>query len=140
MNIASIMTRDVHVIGPADSLQSAAMLMDELDVGSLPVSDGLRLMGIITDRDITVRGTALGVPPTEGRVADVMTPHVESCRADDDVQEVMRRMGDSQIRRLPVTDDSGRLVGIVSLSDLAVKQSHHIDSLVREISVPTGLH
>lgn len=135
--IADVMTRDVRVIGPQESVQRAAQLMDELNVGSLPVCDGRRLVGIITDRDITVRATAAGQKPDEARVGDVMSAEVRWCTEDQVVDEVMQQMGDTQIRRVPVVErDSHELIGIVSLGDMATKHSAQVDRTLEEISTP----
>lgn len=135
-HVSDIMTTDVQVIQPQESLRHAATLMQELDIGALPVCDGLRLLGMLTDRDITVYGVAQGLDPDSACVSDVMTEHIEYCTADQDTEEVMRLMGDKQVRRLPVIDADKNLVGIVSLGDLALRQSAPIDQTVREISEP----
>lgn len=137
MNVSEIMTTDVRMIGPQETLQLAAQLMDQLDVGALPVCEGRRLLGMVTDRDITVRGTAAGLPPAEARVSDVMTAGTEWCTEDQDTEEVMRVMGEAQVRRLPVINAEREVVGIVSLGDLATKQPGHVDRAVREISTPS---
>src|SRR5512142_450637 len=116
--VSEVMTRDVEVIRPVETLQRAAQRMDELNVGALPVCDGQKLVGMITDRDITVRATAVGLDPNATRVCDVMTDQTRWCGEDEGVDEVMRQMTDVQIRRLPVLDGKHRLVGIVSLGDL----------------------
>jgi CBS domain-containing protein len=134
--IADIMSTDVRTVQPQDSLRRAAQCMQELDVGALPVCDGERLLGMVTDRDIAVRAIADGLNPDEACVSDIMTPDVAFCTADQDAEEAKRLMGARQVRRLPVIDDSRRLVGIVSLGDLATRQSGHIDRAVREISEP----
>ena len=134
--VSDIMTADVRTIEPQESLRRAALLMQELDVGSLPVCNGERLLGMITDRDITVRGVADGLDPDQACVSDVMSGDVQFCTEDQDAQEVMRTMGDKQVRRLPVVDLDKRLVGIVSLGDMALRQPGHIDQAVREISEP----
>lgn len=136
--VSDIMTTEVCVIQPQESLRVAAQRMQSLDIGALPVCDGERLLGMLTDRDITVRGVADGLNPDEACASDVMTPNVEFCTADQDSEEVMRLMGDKQIRRLPVVDTDRRLVGIVSLGDLATRQPGHIDRALREISEPGG--
>lgn len=136
-NVAEIMTTDVQVIGPQETLQLAAQLMDRLDVGSLPVCDGRRLLGMVTDRDITVRGTAAGLAPDEACVSDVMSTGTEWCTEDQDTEEVLRQMGYAQVRRLPVINVDRELVGIVSIGDLATKQPGPVDQAVREISEPT---
>jgi CBS domain-containing protein len=135
--ISEVMTRGVEVIRPAETLQRAAQRMDELNVGALPVCDGETLVGMITDRDITVRATAAGLDPNETPVSDVMTEQTRWCTEEQSVDEVMRQMSDVQIRRLPVLNGAHELVGIVSLGDLAVRQSGHIDGALRDISSPS---
>lgn len=136
--IAQVMTRDVEVIRPDESLQRAAQRMDELNVGSLPVCEGRRLVGMITDRDITVRSTAAGQAPDQTCVADVMSTDVRTCFSNQQVDEVLGQMGDVQIRRVPVIDEqSHQLVGIVSLGDMATKHSAKIDATLDEISTPS---
>jgi CBS domain-containing protein len=134
--VSEIMSTDVRVVQPQESLRSAARLMQELDVGALPVCAGEVLLGMLTDRDITVRGVAAGLRPDEACVSDVMSSGLQVCSEDQDAAEVMRMMGDWQVRRLPVVNDDKHLVGIVSLGDLALRQSGHIDQTVREISEP----
>ena len=134
--IRDIMTRDVEVIQRDDTLQHAAQRMRALDVGSLPVCDGPTLAGMVTDRDITVRGVAEGLLPQESKVADVMTEDVRWCRPDDTVEQVLEQMGEQQVRRLTVLDDARQVVGIVALGDLATRQSGHTDEALREISQP----
>lgn len=116
--VRDIMTRDVLVASPDDSLQKAATLMGTQDVGSLPVGEADRLIGMITDRDIVLRAVA------EGRNADtpvreVMTAKVRYCFDDEDVEAVARNMSDLQVRRLPVVNRDKRLVGILALSNVA---------------------
>ena len=135
-NVSEIMSTDVRSIEPQESLRRAAQLMHDLDVGALPVCDGERLLGMVTDRDITVRGVAAGLAPDSACVSDVMTGDVQFCTVDQDTEEVMRMMGDKQVRRLPVIDTDKNLVGIVSLGDMALRQPGHIDRTVREISEP----
>jgi CBS domain-containing protein len=135
--ISEVMTRGVEVIRPAETLQRAAQRMDELNVGALPVCEGESLVGMITDRDITVRATAAGLDPNQTPVSDVMTEQTRWCTEEQTIDEVMRQMSDVQIRRLPVLNRAHELVGIVSLGDLAVRQSGHIDGALREISSPS---
>ena len=134
--IRDIMTRDVEVIQRDDTLQHAAQRMRALDVGSLPVCDGPALAGMVTDRDITVRGVAEGLLPQESKVADVMTEDVRWCRPDDTVEQVLEQMGDAQVRRLAVLNEAREVVGIVALGDLATRQSGDTDEALREISSP----
>ena len=136
--IADIMTRDVRSIAPQETIRRAAEMMDELNVGALPVCDGERLVGMITDRDITVRAVAAGTAPEAGQVGDVMSAQVRWCFEDQPVDEVMEQMSDSQIRRVPVIDHySHNLIGIVSLGDLATKHSAQVDRTLEEISNPS---
>jgi CBS domain-containing protein len=135
--VADIMTRSVATVQRDETIQAAAARMREMDVGSLPVLDGKALAGMVTDRDIAVRGVAEGMIPQESRVADVMTDDLRWCRADDSVEQVMAEMGDAQVRRLPVLDGNDEFVGIVALGDIATRQSEHTDETLREISTPT---
>jgi CBS domain-containing protein len=120
MQLRDIMTRQVEVIHPNTTLEEAAAKMDALNVGSLPVCEGNRLLGMITDRDITVRATAVGGDPTRTRARDVMTADVIYGFEDQDVKDAARLMQEAQIRRLIVLNRDKRLVGIVALGDLAV--------------------
>jgi CBS domain-containing protein len=122
MRVNEVMTRGVECVAPTATLREAARKMRDLDVGLLPVcGDNDRLVGMVTDRDITVRGVAEAQEGKGVRVRDVMTPDVIYCFEDQDVQEAARLMKDKQVRRLPALDRDKRLVGIVSLGDLAVK-------------------
>ena len=134
--IKDIMTRGVEVIQRDDTLQHAAERMRALDVGSLPVADGKALAGMVTDRDIAVRGVANGMLPQESLVSDVMTADVRWCAEEDTVADVLEQMGDEQVRRLPVLNADREVVGIVALGDFATRQSGHIDDALREISAP----
>lgn len=135
--IADIMTTDVQVVGPEDTLQLAAQLMGQLNVGSLPVCDGKLLLGMVTDRDLTIRGTAMNLAPDHARVAAVMTHEVEFCTDDQDAQEVLLLMGKAQVRRLPVINVERQLVGIVSIGDLATRHPGNVDEAVSAISSPS---
>ncbi|HZU90974.1 MAG TPA: CBS domain-containing protein [Stellaceae bacterium] len=123
MQIRDVMTRDAQLINPDDTIQRAARLMAEGDCGVLPVADGDRLVGMLTDRDLAIRGLAEGKGPY-AKVRDVMTPEVKYCFEDEDTEHVAENMADLQVRRLPVMDRNKRLVGIVSLGDLARKEPH----------------
>ncbi|HEY0822096.1 MAG TPA: CBS domain-containing protein [Rhizobacter sp.] len=135
--IASVITRNVVVVRPDETLQRAAELMNRLDVGALPVYDGTGLVGIVTDRDITVRATACNKRPDETLVHEVMSEQTLSCSEHDEIDDVARRMGEAQVRRLPVLSREGEIVGIVSLGDLATRQeSEDLDETLRDISQP----
>ena len=120
MRVRELMTRDVECIQPDATLQAAAAKMKSLDVGMLPVCDHDRLLGMVTDRDITVRATAEGEAPTDIRVRDIMTPEVIYCFEDALVTDAAVLMQQKEVRRLIVLNDDKRMVGIVSLGDIAV--------------------
>ena len=134
--IADIMTRGVAAVSRDETLQAAARRMREMDVGALPVTDGRALAGMVTDRDIAIRGVAEGMVAQEALVADVMTEEVAFCNESDSVEAVMAQMGDAQVRRLPVLGANREIVGIVALADLATRQSAPTDETLREISAP----
>ncbi|MDQ3060205.1 MAG: CBS domain-containing protein [Pseudomonadota bacterium] len=121
--VSQIMTRGVRSMRASDNIVAAAQAMEELNVGVIPVCDGDRLIGMVTDRDIIVRGVAQERDAKTTRLADVMSTNVRTVHEDEDVQDVLSEMADSQIRRIPVVDDDERLIGIVSLGDIAAKNS-----------------
>lgn len=140
MKVSETMTPDVHIVNPRATLQAAARAMAELDAGALPVGERDRLVGMITDRDIAVRGVAMGLGP-KASVGEVMTEEVEYCLADQEIDEVVRTMGDIQVRRLPVLNREKRLVGILSLGDAAVTSgSLAVGDPLSDISRPGGAH
>ncbi len=118
MKISEVMTREVATVSSDQTAQEAANFMLEGDAGSIPVTEGDRLIGMITDRDIAVRGVAKGHGP-DTPVRELMSSGLICARADDDVEDVANRMAEAQVRRLPVIDESENLVGIVSLGDLS---------------------
>lgn len=118
MKVQDVMTRDVCMTSPEETIEKAARLMDDMDVGALPVGDGERLVGMITDRDIAVRAVAKGNGP-KTKVADIMSSSVKYCYSDEDLSHISDNMADIQLRRLPVVDRDKRLVGILSLADIA---------------------
>ncbi len=124
MKVSEAMSRDVRVAAPEHTLQQVAQAMAELDAGAMPVGENDRLVGMITDRDITVRATAECCEPEETFVSDVMTEGIEFCFDDQDVAEAADLMEQKQIRRLAILDHNKRLVGILSLGDLAVKTAN----------------
>ena len=118
MRIAEIMSRDVHIARPTDSIQHAARVMAEIEAGALPVGEDDRLVGMLTDRDIAVRAVAAGLGP-DCPVREVMTHDVKYVYEDETIDDLARNIAILQVRRLPVLSRDKRLVGIVSLSDLA---------------------
>ena len=121
MKVRDVMTPQVEVIRPDATLKEAAEMMSRLEVGPLPVCESERLVGILTDRDITIRAVATGCNPNTTRVREAMTPEVVYCFEDQDVETAAQMMEMRQIRRVPVLNRGNRLVGIVSLGDLAVE-------------------
>jgi CBS domain-containing protein len=119
MQVSSIMSAEIHTVNPGDAVQEAAVLMRSFNVGSLPVCQGSKLIGIITDRDITVRITAAGLSPMQTNVADAMTAGVKVCSETDELDDAARIMEELQVRRLPVLNSEKQLVGIISLADIA---------------------
>jgi CBS domain-containing protein len=121
MEVREIMTCDVEVVSANESLKNAAAKMKDLDVGLIPVCDGDKLRGVLTDRDITIRATAAGKNPSKTKVADVMSTDIAFCLEEQEVDEAVSLMEARQIRRLPILNQEKRLVGIVSLADIAVQ-------------------
>ena len=130
------MTGNPITIGPFDTVQHAAQLMDDFNVGALPVCQGSLLLGIVTDRDITVRATAAGLDPATTEVDTVMSERVRSCSVQQTVAQALDQMSSVQIRRLPVLDTHRRLVGIVSLGDLAARRSDGVQEALSCICTP----
>ena len=140
MHVSEAMTREVCIINPEQNIQEAAKMMRDLDIGLLPVGEDDRLVGMITDRDIAVRAVAEDKRPST-RVRDVMSDEVLYCYEDEETGHVARNMGDLQVRRLPVLDRDKRLVGIISLGDLARNEdAKTAGKTVSQISEPGGEH
>jgi CBS domain-containing protein len=140
MRVSEAMTSDVRIADPNQTIQEAASIMAQIDAGILPVGDNDRLVGMITDRDIAVRGVAKGLKP-DAKVREVMSKEVKYCFEDDDLDEVAQNMADIKVRRLPVLDHNKRLVGIVSLGDIAVAEGPEpAGEAICGISEPGGLH
>ena len=132
MPLNDIMTADPVVLSPEATLTEAARRMRDLDSGVMPVGERDRLVGMLTDRDITVRATAEGKDPNTTPVREAMTPDVVSCFEDDDIGLAARKMEEHQIRRLIVLNRDKRLVGIASLGDIAVHAAN--DRLAGEVT------
>jgi len=140
MKVSEVMTRDVSTVRPDQTVREAASFMLSADAGAIPVTDGDRLMGMITDRDIAVRGVAEGHGP-DTPVRDLMTNDIIAARMDDDTNEIAAKMSRAQVRRLPVIDDQQRLCGIVSLGDLTQNGSDRAaEQALRGVSEPGGQH
>ena len=140
MRVNECMTRDVRVANPRQTIREVAQIMAECDAGAVPVGENDRLVGMITDRDIALRAVARDLPPSTP-VRDVMSKEVLYCFDDEDVKHVAANMGEQQIRRLPVVNREKRLVGIISLGDLAQKADDAtVGHAVSDISKPGGKH
>jgi CBS domain-containing protein len=131
MKVRDILTRDAEVIHPKASVCEAAKKMRDMDIGMLPVCDGDKLIGALTDRDIVIRAVARGYDPVRTPVKEVMTASIHCCYEDDEVESAAAIMEQKQIRRLPVLDSNKRLCGMISLGDLAVRT--HDEQLVEEV-------
>jgi CBS domain-containing protein len=140
MRVSEVMTRDVQTVRPDQPVQEAASFMLSADAGSIPVTDGEKLVGMITDRDIAVRGVAKGRGP-DTLVRELMSDDVICARIDDDCDEVASRMSQAQVRRLPVIDEQERLCGIVSLGDLAREgATETAEQALEGVAQPGGQH
>jgi CBS domain-containing protein len=122
MTVKDIANFDVKACGPGSDLASAAKIMWDCDCGAVPVVDDVqRVIGMVTDRDICIAAATRSARPSDIQVRDVMSNHVATCRAGDDVNTAMKLMKDRRVRRLPVVDGEGRLAGIISLNDLVMR-------------------
>jgi CBS domain-containing protein len=140
MRVQEAMSRDVRVANPGQSIRDVAKMMDEIDAGAMPVGENDRLVGMITDRDIAIRAVALGKGP-DTPVRDVMSKDVKYCYEDEDLEHVAKNMADIQVRRLPVVNRDKRLVGIVSLGDIAQREdAKTIGKATAGVSKPGGKH
>jgi CBS domain-containing protein len=140
MRVRDAMTPDVQLCTPEDTLRDAAEAMAALNCGLLPVTEDDRLVGMISDRDIAIRGIAMGRGP-DARIRDVMTADVKYCFEDQDLEEVSANMGDIQVRRLPVLDRDKRLIGIIALGDIArARPGDGTAEALSQISRPGGQH
>jgi CBS domain-containing protein len=137
MNVEKLMTRKVAICGPRDTLEYAASLMWENDCGCLPVADvngSVQLRGMITDRDICMSALFQGKSLYDMRVEDAMAKNLQTCLPGDSLTEAEHKMQNARIRRLPVVDDSGALIGIISMADLAVGAARQSNSQNRDIA------
>jgi CBS domain-containing protein len=141
MKVSEVMSRQVEIVSPGDSMQCAAQMMARIDAGALPVGDGDRLVGMITDRDIAIRGVGAGRNPADTPVNELMTREVKYCFEDDEVSKVAQNMAELQVRRLPVLNRDKRLIGIISLGDIARDhEPGQTGSALHQISKKGGQH
>jgi CBS domain-containing protein len=140
MKVSEVMTSDVQTVTPDQSAREAASFMLRAEAGSIPVTEGDKVIGMITDRDIAVRGVAEGRGP-DTPVRELMSDDIICARQDDDVHEIAQRMSKEQVRRLPVLDENDRLCGIVSLGDLAREsRGEAAQEALEGVSQPGGQH
>ena len=140
MHVSDAMTREVVSVGPEATLTEAARTMKAFDIGPLPVCEGDQLLGMVTDRDITVRATAEGRDPMQTAVSSIMTPEVVCCLETDNIEAAARLMQKNQLRRLLVVNNRGKLVGIVSMADLILKTGDEqlAGETLEKVSEPTA--
>jgi CBS domain-containing protein len=136
MQVCDVMTSEVRAIEPNCTVRDAARLMDELNVGILPVCRDRNLVGVITDRDIVIRSTAAGQAPGDQRVQEILTADVTTCQAEEDPRTVLGRMRQLQVRRMPVVDRDGQLIGLLSLGVMAAAGSADTGEALHDISFP----
>ncbi|SMF73124.1 CBS domain-containing protein [Xaviernesmea oryzae] len=139
MKVSEIMSRDVQIANPQQTIAEIARKMADQEIGFMPVGDGDRLVGFITDRDMVVRGLADGLAG-DAKVREVMTRDVKYCFEDDDVDDVARNMGQVQVRRLPVVNRDKRLTGVISLGDAALAEAAAAGAGLKKIARPGGTH
>lgn len=139
MLVQDAMSREVRTVAPETTIAEAARIMADADIGALPVAAGDRLTGMVTDRDIAIRAVAIGKGP-QTTVGEVMTHDVLYCHEDEDITHVCENMADMQVRRLPVVDVDKRLIGILSLSDIADARAKEAGEALEGITRPGGKH
>ena len=140
MRVSEAMTREVRVANPGQSIREVAKIMAEIDAGAMPVGENDRLVGMITDRDIAIRAVGQGKGP-DTPVREVMsTEQVLYCYEDEDLDHVAKNMSEQQVRRLPVVNRDKRLVGIVSLGNLAQRETRSANKAVKGVTKPGGAH
>lgn len=137
MRIEDVMTRNPEFVRPNATLREVADKMARNDVGVIPVSDGQRLFGVVTDRDLVVRGMARELDPSTATVEQCVTKNVTTCHPDDDLRKALQLMKEKQIRRIPVVNRHNDLVGIVSLADVARHATDEAGDVLTKVSMPS---
>ena len=140
MRVSEAMTREVRVATPGQSIRDVAKIMAEIDAGAMPVGENDRLVGMITDRDIAIRAVALGKGPDTPVRYVMSTDQVLYCYEDEELDHVAKNMSEQQVRRLPVVNRDKRLVGIVSLGNIAQSEGRSASKAVKGVSKPGGQH
>jgi CBS domain-containing protein len=137
VKIRDLMSTNIDWVTAEETIEQAAAKMKESNVGDMPVVIGDEAVGMLTDRDITIRIAAHGLDPQKTHVSDAMTEGIVACKEDDDVETAARLMGEKQVRRLLVVKDGGKLSGVVSLGDLATSVDEElVGDVLRKISLP----
>lgn len=139
MKVSEMMSRDVRVASPQQTIAEVARLMADAEIGFMPVGQDDQLVGTITDRDIVVRGLADGLGG-DAKVREVMTRDVKYCFEDEDIGEVTRNMGRVKVRRLPVVNREKRLIGVISLGDAALAEAQAAGAGLKKVAQPGGEH
>ena len=139
MKVSDAMTRDVRLANPTQTIREAAQMMGEIDAGVLPIEENDKLVGMVTDRDICIRAVAEGKSP-DTKIREVMSQEVLYCFEDQEVDVVAQNMGDIKVRRLPVVNRQKRLVGIISLGDLARCEEETAGHTMASVAEPGGAH
>ena len=121
MKVTEIMSSDVQLVSPDETIQAAARKIQDADIGFLPIGENDKLVGMVTDRDIAIRAVAQGKDPSSTKVRDIMTKRVFYCSTNEDIEAVTENMAEMRIRRLPIVNEDMRLVGVISLGDIAFK-------------------
>jgi CBS domain-containing protein len=134
MKIKDLMTVEVESLDPDASLEEAAGMMSAYDIGSVPILEGGRVVGLVTDRDIVLRGVAAGLDPRETKVDEIMSTDLVQCSEDTDLERAERLMLDNQVSRILVLDEDGRLAGIATLSDISAEMDGGAESPERELA------
>ena len=139
MRVSEIMSRDVHIASPQETIRQIAQEMAKRDIGFMPVGDHDRLVGTVTDRDLVVRAMADGLSG-DAKVREVMTTDIKYCFDDEELDDVARNMGSVQVRRLPVVNREKRLIGVVSLADAARENPAAAGAGLKGVVKPGGAH
>lgn len=137
MQVREIMTSPAKIVDQNATLKELAEKMKNEDVGALPVCDGERLLGMVTDRDIVTRAVAMDKPLSQASAKEVMSEGITFVRQDDDIDEAEKKMTEHKVRRLPVCDENDKLVGMVTLADIARKTGHDVDKAFEQVVQPT---
>ncbi len=140
MTCRDVMTRNPTCCSPSDTVEKVAQIMKSKDIGPVPIAEDGQLVGIVTDRDLAINVVAEGRDPRQTTAEEIMARNVITCEADDDIQSALEAMAQHQVRRIPVVDDDGRIIGVIAQADIATRarQPEKTAAVVQEISKPRG--